>query len=225
MAKLYTIAPAAVLPEPGSSWDGPAWSAASTLDVDNFHARSSDHRPSTHVRMLYTPTDLYVSFAVQDQYVRCRHTGYQQMVCEDSCVELFLQPVAGKGYFNVEVNCGGTLLLYYVEDATPRAGGDYERYTVLKQQQLEQVRIYHSLPAILERDIAEPTQWRIDLAIPWRLFEPHVGKVVPVAGASVRGNCYKCADMSSHPHWASWSPIGAELNFHQPAYFGTLTFG
>ena len=35
---------------------------------------------------------------------------------------------------------------------------------------------------------------------------------------------FKCADESSHPHWASWSPLGAELNFHTPEYFQELYF-
>ena len=37
-------------------------------------------------------------------------------------------------------------------------------------------------------------------------------------------NFFKCADDSSHPHWASWAPIGEALNFHQPQYFAPLRF-
>ncbi|MCD6337129.1 MAG: hypothetical protein J7M01_02720, partial [Candidatus Marinimicrobia bacterium] len=37
------------------------------------------------------------------------------------------------------------------------------------------------------------------------------------------GNLYKCGDKTSHPHWASWSPID-KLNFHQPKHFGEFVF-
>ena len=39
-----------------------------------------------------------------------------------------------------------------------------------------------------------------------------------------RGNAFKCADETSHPHWASWAPIGEALNFHAPGWFGDLDF-
>jgi len=37
-----------------------------------------------------------------------------------------------------------------------------------------------------------------------------------------RGNFFKCGDETSHPHWASWSPISEELNFHRPETFGSI---
>jgi len=45
-----------------------------------------------------------------------------------------------------------------------------------------------------------------------------------LAGTEWRANCFKCADETSHPHWASWAPIGEALNFHQPQYFGVFHF-
>ena len=42
------------------------------------------------------------------------------------------------------------------------------------------------------------------------------------SGQVWRANLYKCGDQTSHPHWASWAPIGEALNFHQPGFFGGL---
>ena len=53
-------------------------------------------------------------------------------------------------------------------------------------------------------------------------MEQYVGRLCNLPGQTWRGNFYKCADRSSHPHWASWSPLGEPLNFHTPQFFGPL---
>ena len=55
-------------------------------------------------------------------------------------------------------------------------------------------------------------------------MEPYIGTIGDVRGQTWRGNFYKCGDHTSHPHWASWSPIGEQLDFHQPEFFGELRF-
>ena len=49
-----------------------------------------------------------------------------------------------------------------------------------------------------------------------------LGPLEPPAQRRWRGNFYKCADESSHPHWASWRPIGEKLDFHTPEFFGEI---
>jgi hypothetical protein len=114
----YVVKRTPVAPGPTDAWDAPAWAPARTLAVEHFHPKSSAHRPVTRARLLYDADHLYVLFHVRDRYVRCVHTTYQSMVSRDSCVEFFLQPPGQPGYFNFEINCGGTLLLYFIEDVT-----------------------------------------------------------------------------------------------------------
>ena len=84
--------------------------------------------------------------------------------------------------------------------------------------------IYHSMPARVPDEIPEPIEWRVQLAIPARLLEEFVGSLGDLRGQEWRANLYKCADATSHPQWASWNPIGEELRFHQPRFFGALRF-
>jgi hypothetical protein len=86
------------------------------------------------------------------------------------------------------------------------------------------VRIWHSLPQQVEPEIAEDVEWTLGCAIPFRVFEGYVRSVTPVNGRSWRGNFFKCGDHTSHPHWASWAPIGEVLRFHQPDRFGVVEF-
>ena len=81
------------------------------------------------------------------------------------------------------------------------------------------------MPDRVDPEIAEAVQWRVEYGIPFDLFEAYIGNRLDFRKtATWRGNFYKCGDKTSHPHWASWSPIGEELNFHCPQYFGVLEF-
>lgn len=218
----YTVRLARIRPDMQGAWSGPAWEQADTLVIANFRPESSDHRPQTYARLLYNEDGLFGLFLVKDRYVRCVHTGYMEPVYKDSCVEFFVQPKAGRGYFNFEFNCGGSLLCFYIVDPT-RVPGGFKDFTPLPEEEGRQVAIYHSMPPRVEPEIAVPTEWVLEFFIPFALLEKYVGPVSPVRGQEWRANFYKCADETSHPHWASWAPID-ELNFHLPHCFGTLRF-
>jgi hypothetical protein len=221
----YVIRRAAVEPELLGLWDGPAWRDAGVAEVASFHPASSDHRPQTQAKIHYDDAGVYVIFRVRDRYVVCTRDRHQSLTSKDSCVEVYFQPKPGeKGYLNFEMNCGGALLLYYITDPTRHEPTIFKQRVIVPQAQIETMRIYHSLPKTLPAEITEPVEWRVEYFIPWSLFETYAGPVRPVAGTSWRGNFHKCADESSHPHWASWSPIGEPLNFHVPKYFGTFRF-
>jgi hypothetical protein len=207
------------------NWDAPIWREAETLTIGNFLARSSDHRPLVQARVLHDDQSLYVFFRVEDRYVRSVATNYLDPVCRDSCVEFFVEPVAGKGYFNIEFNCGGTLLLFYIEDPTRNPGGptEFKKMTKVEKEIAEQIKVAHSMPNVVEPEIAEPTTWLLQYSVPISVFETYVGHLGTLPGRTWRGNFYKCADKSSHPHWASWAPLDA-VNFHLPKCFAPITF-
>lgn len=217
------IRPAGHTPELNGLWDGDAWRDVAVLEVGSFHPHSSDHRPRTRAKLLYDERGLYVHFRVEDRYVRSVQTSYQALVCKDSCVEFFIQPKPVMGYFNFEINCGGNLLLYYIEDSRRTPTG-FARFEPVPWELTRSVTIYHSMPATVSTELPGPLTWSIEYFIPFPVLEHYVGAIGPVTGQRWRGNLYKCGDETSHPHWASWRPVGDELNFHQPQRFGWLTF-
>lgn len=224
--RIYTIHRAKEPPAFEGGWFEGAWADIQPLRVDCFHPASSKHRPKTEAKLLYDAEHLYVFFRVRDHYVRAVAEGLQGPVWKDSCAEAFLRPRADAGYFNFEMNCGGTLLLYYIRDPrrTPEGFADF---TPVAAEHTAGMRIYHSLPSRVDPEIREPVEWRLEYSIPLSLFEAYIGEAaLPGQGSAEgwRGNFYKCGDETSHPHWASWSPIGEELNFHCPEHFGILEF-
>ena len=110
----YVIRRAIATPELRGQWDGAAWAHAAELEVSHFHSKSSSHRPLTRAKLLYDDAGIYVHFRVADRYVKCLETQHQGRVWRDSCAEFFVQPKPPGPYFNIEMNCGGTMLLYCI---------------------------------------------------------------------------------------------------------------
>lgn len=219
----YEILRAKATPEFRNLWDGPAWRDVPFLEISHFRPEGTDHRPHTRCKLLFDRERLYGHFRVQDRYVRSVHSGFQGAVYKDSCVEIFLMPKPGHGYFNFEFNCGGAMLASHVIDPTRVQGGPVARATPLIPDQCRKVRIRHSLPSIVEPEIAEETVWHLEFSVPFLLLEEFISPLSTDGGETWQANLYKCGSETSHPHWASWSPISA-VNFHAPWSFGTLRF-
>ncbi len=194
--------------------------AAETGNVSNRRPESSDHTPTVKFRVLRGQKFLYVRFDVNDRYVRSVQTEFNSPVCTDSCVEFFVEPKPGRGYFNFEINAGGTLLCSHIVDPTRTPNG-LAKFTALTPDECRTVEIISTMPRTVDPEITDPIQWSVRYRIPLAIFEQHIGEVD--FDHPWRANFYKCGDKTSHPHWLSWSPVTA-LNFHLPECFGTLEF-
>jgi hypothetical protein len=58
------------------------------------------------------------------------------------------------------------------------------------------------LPSQVEPEIVAPTEWCVEFFVPFVLLEKYVGALGDVYDQEWRVNLYKCADDTSHPHWA-----------------------
>lgn len=198
------------------------WAVLPAAEANHFLPQSSEHRPRTTVRLTHNGKEIQGRFEVEDRFVRCVRTGYGSEVWKDSCVEFFVEPKPGRGYFNFEFNCGGAFLVNHIVDPTRTPDG-FKEFTRLPKSIAKHVRVSPSLPAVVDPEITEPVTWMLEFSIPFVLFEPYVGLIGSVAGQTWRGNFFKCAEENSHPHWAAWSPVD-EFNFHLPCCFGELRF-
>jgi hypothetical protein len=218
----YAVRAANPLPVLGDGWDHPAWARAETAEVSHFRPESSAHSPRTLVRLLHGAGGVRGVFHIDDQYVRSVRAGFQSQVFKDSCVEFFMQPRPDRGYFNLEMNAGGSHLCYYVEDPARTPQG-LKKYTPLTEEQGRQIQVRSSLPKTVDPEVREPLSWELNFFMPLAVLENYTGTLGALSGQAWRGNFYKCAEDLSHPHWASWSPVD-EFNFHLPRCFGALHF-
>jgi len=201
-------------------WDKPAWQKVRPIELTHYMGKKPEHFPKVQAKLAYDDKAVYVIFRVKDQYVRAVADKHQGPVCRDSCVEFFFTPGMDvkKGYFNLEMNCGGTMLFRF--QVVPRQGTD------IGPADIERIEIAHSLPRIVEPEIAAPTVWTVEYRLPTDILTKFLpDDVMLTPGAVWRANFFKCADRTSHPHWLTWSFIDRpKPDFHVPEYFGTLEF-
>jgi hypothetical protein len=203
-----------------ANWDKSPWNEIQAIAIDKHSGKKPAHFPRTQAKIAYDNDALYVIFRVDDRYVRAVTAEHQGPVCTDSCVEFFFTPGAdvSSGYFNLEVNCGGTMLFYHQKSRGKQA-------VAISKTDYSQITIAHSLPKIVEPEITQPVTWTVEYRLPLELLKKYCPLTRPAAGVVWRANFYKCADKTSHPHWLTWSPVDLPRpDFHRPEFFGVLKF-
>lgn len=203
-----------------ANWDKPSWADAPAARIGNFMGEKPEHFPIVEAKLGYDDSALYAVFRVEDRYVRAVAENHQGNVCRDSCVEFFFTPATDgpEGYFNLEMNCGGTMLFHF-----QKQGRDGR--IVFPESDLSEILVAHSMPKIVEPEIEDSVTWTVEYRIPADLLEKYYPVARPAPGVSWRGNLYKCGDKTSHPHWLTWSPVDyPRPNFHVPDCFGELRF-
>jgi len=197
-----------------------SWAGIKPLVIKNHMGMEPAHKPKVLAKLAYDDNALHVVFRVEDRYVRAVAPRHQTAVYKDSCVEFFFTPgvEVADGYINVEINCGGTVGMYYQlapgKGRRPFTEGDIKKLAVMP-----------SLPKIVNPEITKSTTWTIAYRLPYDLLANYCKVTKPASGVIWKGNFYKCADKTSHPHWLTWSPVDfPEPKFHMPQCFGTLLF-
>jgi hypothetical protein len=132
------------------------------LTINQFHPKSTQHRPETLCKITHTQTAIYLFFKINDRYVRCINNEINSEVCKDSCVEFFFQPViSNNSYINFEINAGGTPYVSRVEYSPETQS----KITLASKTLMENLSIQSSLPKIIEPEIITPTTWTLQYSI------------------------------------------------------------
>lgn len=220
MYKTHQVQRAEEPPTLNGKWDECVWKDVKVLEIKNFTGSEPEHKPKTEAKVLYDDSYIYVFFRVEDKYVQAVARHYQDSVWLDSCVEFFFTPGTdiSQGYFNIEINCGGTMLFYHQlargVDAVAVTDADCDK-----------VEIFHSEPKIVDPEKQQPTTWVIEYRVPIDMLAKYAEVVRPAPGVVWRANFQKCAGKTSHPHGLTWSLIDTpKPDFHRPEFFGTLEF-
>jgi len=201
-------------------WDKSPWNTIGAIELTHYMGEKPDHFPVTKAKVAYDDKAIYVIFKVEDRYVKAVHAENQDAVYKDSCVEFFFVPGGDidQGYFNLEMNCGGTMLFHH--QLKPREGS-----VAISPGHISQMEVAATLPKIVNPEIREKTDWVVEYRIPFSILKEYHDFATPTAETEWRANFYKCADESSHPHWITWAPVkNPTPDFHLPEFFGTLKF-
>lgn len=203
-----------------AGWDMAPWDKLPFLRIGNHMGNKPVHFPNAEVKLGYDDASVHVMFRVSDRYVRAVAADHQDNVFEDSCVEFFFTPGEdiSQGYFNLEMNCGGTMLFHFQTEK----GKDR---VVIPKDACRQIICTHTLPSRVDPELSGPVIWTVAYRLPLALLKRFSPVVMPGPGVQWRANFYKCGDKTSHPHWLTWSPVDFPTpNFHLPRFFGILEF-
>lgn len=192
--------------------------AGVSFDIDKINWLEYPYKPKVKLYTVYSEEYLWICFEVKRDFFRAKATVDQEAVWQDSCVEFFISTSGDNdlidgwetSYRNFEFNVLGVCL---------SAIGTKSERMMLSPEEMKKIL---RLPSI-EKDIlpseGDCFDWNLIVAIPLRLLGIE-------QGSAFRANFYKCGDLTTHPHFLSWSSIeAANPDFHLPQFFGRVELG
>ena len=180
----------------------PDWNAIPVMPIDNLLWTDSIDI-TAQAQLCWDPEYLYVRLETQEAHIRMEENGPLAEVCEDSCLEFFLQPTERPDYFNFEMNPNRALWLGY--------GPNIE-----------------NLIRLMVRGVAEMLDSKVEFtdSVPFTFIRRFFPEFKAEVGTRMRANAYKCGDSTVKPHYLAWNPIDLpEPAFHCPQFFGELILG
>jgi hypothetical protein len=201
-------------------WNKAQWKKIKPIDVALYMGAVSPFKPQIQAKMAYDDNNVYVIFRVQDRFVKSNLTKINDQVSTNSCVEFFFAPDSEYPlrYFNLEINAGGTPLMYYITKPM-------SELTILKDEEISQIEIGHSLPSVVDPEITEPVTWTLEYRIPLSMLKTYSNVTKPAPGVIWKANFYKTGSRTSNKNYLTWSFVDNPTpNFHLPQFFGTLKF-
>lgn len=151
---------------------------------------------------------LHVRLSAIEPYIRAENRDPMQEPCEDSCLEFFFCPdPEDNRYFNIEFNPNGLMYLGFGSGAH------------------DLIRLMPEDEPITPHVVRTANGWNLTYSVPYSLILRFFPNFQPVSGGCIRANCFKCGNLTVHPHYLSWNPVTSEKPaFHRPEDFGVMYF-
>ena len=167
------------------------------------------YQPSVSVSIAQTGANLLLHYRVREEEVRAVAAADNGRVWEDSCCEFFCK-FDDTGYYNIECNAAGTLLMGWGPQREGRELAPSEVLATVSRQSSLGRTPFEAQPA--------PDVWELQLSIPVTAFWHH--RLTTFRGLRLSANIYKCGDQLTRPHFLTLFPIPIDHpDFHRPDFF------
>ena len=183
--------------------------------IDSFHWEADGYsRPESYAAAFAVEGEgIHAVLWSFENNIRCECKNRDDAVYTDSCLEFFIKPFEDdERYMNFEVNPDGVYL--------SQIGEKRENRRFIKE--LTDIE-----PVIVPMTVREDgkSAWGYDILIPCNFISELYAKEFSVRECRMKGNFYKCADLSVSPHYGAHFPVTtAALGFHNPECFGDIIF-
>ena len=181
---------------------------AQKIKVDYPNWGFEEYLPETTAQLAYDETGFYVKFVVKEANPQIDRTKHQTSVCQDSCVEFFVNfdPEHSDKYINIEVNAIGTV------NSALRT--DIRNYESLSDDEIER---FHIKPFIHDKE------WGVEYHISEAFLQSKYPGFKMENCKYIKCNMYQCGNEHMPKHRLSLFPVLSEKpNFHLPEFFGII---
>lgn len=185
----------------GSAMKGKSFTLTYPWDTNGY-------KPNTVFELWADGSGFHIHITTEEKNPLCKKQVHQSMVCEDSCVEWFVnfQPERCDRYFNFEVNAAGIMYAAFRKDRLD--------YQLLPKEDIEALNIQTKVNA---------ETWEVQFFVPFELIQKYIPEYQFVEGMMIRSNFYKCGDHTQFPHYGIWKESLLERpDFHRPEFFGEV---
>ena len=182
-----------------------------TFSVHYPWAKDFPATPSMSATLSYDEAGIHVHMESDETDLRAAETKHLHYVHHDSCMELFMQYDADNDerYINIEINPNGTVY----------SAVCYDRYRTEKITE-------EDIATFGIRTVIKDDGWELFYTVPVAFIQKYIPTYRHTAGTHMRGNIYKCGDLTDHPHYGCFAPIDLEKpDFHRPEFFADFVLG
>ena len=175
------------------------------FEIKNYPWDENGYRPKTVITIGYDEDGFSVHFVSEETKLRAAETQHNTAVHKDSCMEIYMQfaPQTDKSYINIEVNPNGAV---YSSVSTSR-----EISRKISPEDIETLGVSTKV---------HDYGWEVNYYIPKQYITKYIPSYVHECGAVLKGNFYKCGDLTVHPHFGCFADIiWKEPDFHRPEFF------
>ena len=185
----------------------PDWKSIDQLDISDAEWTDS-FGISAHAQLCHDDQAVYVRMWAEEQDIRATYTPDDPLAkCyEDSCLEFFLSPVADDArYLNFEFNPNCALC------------------NEIGAQKQNRIRLLPDAETLAAASARMEGGWEIIYRVPFDYIRTLDPAFNPGPGLQLRGNFYKCGNLTANKHYLTWNHIDSDTpTFHVPHSFGSL---
>ena len=177
-----------------------------TFEIANFPWKAEyPATPKTTVTVSYDDDAIKFHLVSYETNLRAVETEHNSPVCQDSCMEVFMQYAAAtdERYINLEINPNGAVY-------------NAVRYDRKRSQKIDPADV-----AMLgvKTEIFDD-RWELDLTVPKAYIQKHLPTYQHGKGNVMRGNFYKCGELTDHSHFGCFANIEwPQPDYHRPEFF------
>lgn len=186
------------------------WASQPRAPISHYRWVDNGYEPHAYGQLVALPDRLAVRLWAEEKELKCEKTIPNTQVCQDSCLEFFVNfsPKTGVQYLNFEINPNGTLLLGF-------GGMNPNRVLV---DIVDPKDTFSIMPTI------EPgCSWNVEFSIPYTFIKQYQRDFAAEDMQVISGNFFKCGGV--HRHYGMWSPVELPVvNFHRSEFFAPIIF-